>query len=113
MKDNIVYLKHILESIAKIEEYIKDFDYESFIADEKTVDSVVKKLEVIGEAANRVDKDFQSKYLDIPWDKIIGMRNRLIHDYLVINTKVVWETCQSDIKELKNFILKTFPDINS
>lgn len=104
MKDDLVYLQHILESIDKINRYLKDTSYDSFMFNDMQVDAVVRELEVIGEAANNVSEQFKAKHLNLPWREMVGMRNRLIHEYFGVNTKIVWETCQSDLKELKNLI---------
>jgi uncharacterized protein with HEPN domain len=104
MKDDLVYLQHILESIGKIERYLKDTPYNSFMFDDMQIDAVVRELEIIGKAANNVSELFQTKHSDIPWSQMVGMRNRLIHEYFGVNTKIIWETCQSDLKEIKKFI---------
>jgi uncharacterized protein with HEPN domain len=105
MKDDLVYLQHILlESIDKIERYLKDTSFESFMFNDMQIDAVVRELEIIGEAANNVSEQFQSEHPAVPWSEMVGMRNRLIHEYFGVNTKIVWETCQSDLKDLKKFI---------
>jgi uncharacterized protein with HEPN domain len=105
MKDDLVYHQHILlESIDKIERYLKDTSFESFMFNDMQIDAVVRELEIIGEAANNVSEQFQSEHPAVPWSEMVGMRNRLIHEYFGVNTKIVWETCQSDLKDLKKFI---------
>ena len=102
-KDN-VYLWHILEAIESIEEYLKDFNYEAFLKDKKTIDAVVRELEIIGEAANNLSDDFKKKHSEIPFRDITDMRNVLIHEYFGVNAKIVWDTCQIDILKLKEVI---------
>lgn len=106
MKNNKIYLQHIIEAIDKIQNYLKGLSYKSFLNNEIVIDAVVRQLEIIGEAANNINKNFQKKYPRIPWKKMIGIRNRLIHEYFGINKEIVWETCKKDLKELKNFILE-------
>jgi len=104
MKDNVIYLKHILEAIVSIESYLKDFTYESFTKDKKTIDAVVRELEIIGEASNNLTNDFKKKYPKIPFRDIIDMRNVLTHEYFGVNTKIVWNTCEKNLPELKEVI---------
>lgn len=105
MKDNIVYLQHILESIEKIEKYLKEVSFDAFTQNEMMVGATVRELEIIGEAASKIDKTIKEKYLDLPWNEMVGMRHRLIHEYFGVDVGVVWETCQSDLFDLKEKIL--------
>lgn len=104
MKDNNIYLKHILEAIQNIEEYIEDLDFNAFSGDKKTIDAVVRELEIIGEAANNLNDEFKKNYQEIPFRDMIDMRNVLIHEYFGINKKVVWDTCKIDLPKLKEII---------
>lgn len=70
------------------------------------IDAAIRELEVIGEAAYNVGDEFQREHPDIPWDKMKGMRNRLIHEYFGVNIKIVWETCNNDLPNLKERIEK-------
>ena len=65
---------------------------------------VVRELEIIGEAAKNVSETYRKKHQKIQWNEMIGMRNRLIHEYFGLNKSIVWETCESDLKELKKQI---------
>lgn len=105
MKDDYTYLKHIQDAIAKIEKYISGLSYTSFCRNDIVIDAVMKELEIIGEAANHVSKRFRQDNPQIPWRKMIGIRNILIHEYFGINKKIIWETCEEDLKELKKSIL--------
>ena len=80
MKDDKKYLHHILDAIAEIETYAVDIDWE----DKKSERAIERCLEIIGEAANKLSKDFQKKSDEIQWDLVIGMRHKLIHDYFGI-----------------------------
>jgi len=99
-----VYLRHILEAIESIEEYLKGFNYEAFLKDKKTIDAVVRELEIIGEASNNLSQKFKDEYPAIPFRDIIDMRNVLIHEYFGVNAKIVWDTVQIDISSLKEII---------
>ncbi|RJQ45921.1 MAG: DUF86 domain-containing protein [Gaiellales bacterium] len=94
-------LEDILESAEKIERYTRDIDQRSFKEDEKTVDAVVRNLEVIGEAANRLPDQFKHENMSIDWSGIIGLRHRIVHDYFGIDIEIVWRIIQHDLPALK------------
>ncbi len=104
MKDDLVYLKHISEAIEKIVSYLSDISFDSFLENDMVIDAVVRELEIIGEAASKISLKFRTKYHNIPWNEMIGMRNRLIHEYFGVNKKIVWDTCKVDLKDLKEQI---------
>jgi len=99
-------LADILEAIGKIEGYIADLNREAFANDEKTVDAVVRNLEVIGEAANRLPDDFKLRHSNIEWIKIIGLRHRIVHDYFGIDLDIIWSILENDLNPLKIAIQK-------
>lgn len=88
MKKDKVYLRHILDAIGTIEEYISGKTFKSFSANKMMIDAVTRQFEIIGEAANNVSVYFQEKNSHVPWSKAIGMRNRLIHEYFGVNKKL-------------------------
>lgn len=104
MKDDLVYLKHISDAIEKIERYLLDISLELFLENDMVIDAVVRELEIIGEAASKISLKFKTQYHRIPWNEMIGMRNRLIHEYFGVNKKIVWDTCKVDLKDLKEQI---------
>ncbi|MBI2591832.1 MAG: DUF86 domain-containing protein [Candidatus Brennerbacteria bacterium] len=107
MKDNNVYLKHILEAIQNIDDYINGLNFNLFSGDKKTVDAVVRELEIIGEAANNLSDKFKNSYPEIPFRDMIDMRNVLIHEYFGVNKKVVWDTCKENLPKLKEIVEET------
>ena len=109
MKDDFVYLKHILESIEKIGRFVEGLDFEEFGDDDLVLSATVRELEVIGEASNKLSADFREQHKEIPWDKIINMRNRLIHEYFGVDEKIVWDTCKEDIPDLKRALEELVP----
>ena len=106
MKDDSIYIDHILNSINRIIDYTSGKDRVSFEADLVTQDAVVRQLEIIGEVTKRVSKEFRSKHPDIPWSDMAGMRDVLIHDYIDVDFGVVWKTASEDIPNLKIHFLK-------
>ena len=77
MKDDQVYLRHILDAIEKIESYIQNDTHESFSKNDMMIDAVVRELEIIGEATNHISKELRREHRDIPWRDAIDMRNFL------------------------------------
>jgi len=102
--DNSVFLRHILDSCRKCLRFVNDMGYEQFVADEKTISAVVRELSVIGEAAGKTTGNFRLENPQVPWEKIFGMRNRLVHDYMGVQLPIVWQTVQEDIPELNKVL---------
>lgn len=84
-REYIDFVQDIIDAIKSINNFIKDLSFEDFAEDDKTASAVTRKFEIIGEAANRVPKSVQEKYDKIPWAYMLGMRNKIIHDYDGIN----------------------------
>jgi len=99
-----LYIIDILDSIKNIEEYIKGMDFEEFEKDQKTIDAVVRNFEIIGEASRNMPEDIKLKRKDIPWSKMIGMRNILAHEYFSADLEIIWETIQEDLLHIKLLI---------
>ena len=104
MKHSKPYLFHIIEAIDKIQGFIKDISFESFLKDEKTKDAVIRNLEIIGEASNKLEQNFIKKVPQIPWRDIKDFRNKLIHDYWELDFKVIWEVATKEAPELKKLL---------
>ena len=107
-KDPLVYIDDISDSIEAIKRYTAGLTKEDFFSSTEKQDAVCRRLEVIGEAANRLPDEFKSQYSLIPWYQIVGMRNVLIHEYDSIDLDLVWETIQRDIPKLEEHI-KSIP----
>lgn len=106
-KRNIaLYLDDIRNAVEKIEEYTKNITFRDFSNDSRTIDAVVRNLEIIGEAAKNIPKEFSLKYPEIPWKKIGGMRDKVIHEYFGIDLEIVWQTIKEDLPLLKEKIIK-------
>ena len=103
-REYLDYFKDILDALEKIEDFTAGIDFEAFVKDHKTTFAVIKALEIVGEAARKVPKSLRSRYIDIPWQDMAGMRDKLIHDYFGVDLRVVWKTLQTDLPPLKKAI---------
>ena len=83
------YVQDILTSLQEIEEFTKGMNFESFVKDKKTVNAVIRSLEVMGEAVKKIPKEIRDKYPEIPWKYIAGMRDKLIHEYHGIDLEII------------------------
>jgi uncharacterized protein with HEPN domain len=90
-RDPKLLIEDILESAGKILDYTKNISYNQFCNDSKTIDAVIRNFEIIGEAANRLPTAFKEENDFIDWRRIIGFRNRIIHDYFGIDYSIVWQ----------------------
>mgnify|MGYP001824946219 CR=1 FL=1 len=104
-----IRIRDILSAISKIEDYTKNFDYAGFKADTKTVDAVIRNLEIIGEAAKHIPKDIADMHQDIPWREMSDMRNLLSHEYFGVNEKLVWYTIKKDLPPLVSLLETLLP----
>ncbi|MBS3076107.1 DUF86 domain-containing protein [Candidatus Pacearchaeota archaeon] len=106
MKDIAIFIEHITESIDKIEEYSENLTKEKLIKDSIIQDAIVRRIEIIGEAAKNLSDDFKEKNSFIPWREIIGTRDKIIHHYFGVNLDMIWEIITINIPDLKIKILK-------
>lgn len=103
------FLGDIQEALEMIRLYTKGFTYRKFFDDRKTQDAVVRNFEVIGEAAKNVSEDLKTKYPEVEWKNIAGLRDKLIHFYFGIDYKIVWNITKKELPRLRkqiNEILK-------
>jgi uncharacterized protein with HEPN domain len=98
--DDRVRLRHMLDAALEVQEYVGSSIPEDLNRDRKLVHSLVRLLEIIGEAAAQLSEELRANAPEIPWPIVIGMRNRLIHAYFSINLNVVWSTSTEDIPPL-------------
>ena len=100
MKDERLYLSNIQECIERIEEYTKG-GKEEFMQTKMIQDAVIRNFEIIGEATKRLSPELRSKYSDVPWQQMAGLRDVLIHDYLKVNLNLVWQIIEQNLSDLK------------
>ncbi len=110
-RDYRLFLQDILESIERIEEYTEGYDFETFTKDRKTVDAVLRNLEIIGEAAKHIPENIQTQHPEIPWKRVIGLRNVVIHHYFGVDLSIVWVIIKKQLPELKNAVISLLEEI--
>lgn len=108
-----VYLDDIPESLTRIKNYVNGLSFKEFSNDQKTIDAVLRNFEIIGEASKQVPDGFKSKYTEMPWKEMAGMRNILIHTYFGVNLKIIWRTITTRIPELTTGIQNILEDSRS
>jgi len=111
--DARVFLSDIHDCIKKIEEYMRGVKREKFLEEIQLQDAVMRRLEIIGEAAKNVSLEVRKKYPDIPWKKMAGLRDVLIHTYFGVNLERVWIVVKYDLPDLKKKIKKILEDLEN
>lgn len=99
-------LEDIIEAMDRIERYTQDLDYSAWLNDEKSIDAVIRNLEIIGEAASHVPGEIQKQNSDVPWKEIKGIRNILAHEYFGVDNEIIWKTIQDDLPSIRPRIEK-------
>ena len=103
-KDPRIFLAHVTESIRSIEQYAGGLTQEEFNRSPQVQDAVVRRLEIIGEAVKSIPDEFKSKHPEIPWKKIAGLRDVLIHKYFSIDLNLLWNLIEKELKTLRSQI---------
>jgi uncharacterized protein with HEPN domain len=112
-KEPEVFIEHILESIELIENYTANKTISDFIQSVQLQDSIIRRIEIIGEAVKNLPAEVKSNYPDVPWKNIAGMRDVLIHKYFGIDLELTWQVVQKDIPDLKRENLKIKQDLKN
>ena len=94
-------LDDICQAIEKATRYCAGMSFDTFAMDEKTADAVVRNLEVIGEAANRLPDEFKETHSEIEWHKIVGLRNRIVHEYFGVDLEIIWHILHRELPSLQ------------
>ena len=100
MKDDLVYIEHILQALQRISTYTNDMEQADFLIDNRTQDACIRQFEIVGEATKRISQPIRHRFTHIPWRSLAGMRDKLIHDYIQVDLIVVWTTITNDVTPL-------------
>lgn len=112
-KNHRLHLEDILEAVEKIQRYVKGLTYDTFVKKDMTVDAVIRNLEIIGEAAKNLPQDIKEKYPDIPWKRMIGLRNIAVHEYFGVDLSIIWEIVTRNLPETKARIVEVLESLNN
>lgn len=105
-----IRVKDIIECVARIQRYTKGMNYEQFSNDSKTIDAVIRNLEIIGEAAGYIPASIQEKYPNLAWLEMRGMRNIIIHEYFGVSLQIIWHTILTDLSPLAEGMSRILDD---
>jgi uncharacterized protein with HEPN domain len=108
-KGDLLYLGHMLDVSQQAVEKVAGLTREDFDEDENLRLAVTHLIQIIGEAARRVSAESRQRYPAIPWADIIGMRHKVVHDYLDVDFDVVWAVATADLPELIAFLMPIVP----
>jgi uncharacterized protein with HEPN domain len=112
MRKDDAYLLDILIAAQKALKFVEGVTWEEFNESDLLQNAVMRPLEIIGEAASRISEEIQEAHPEIPWGLMIGLRNRLVHEYFHIQVATVWDTIQRDLKELIRLVEPLVPPEN-
>ena len=110
-RDYKLFIKDILESIERIDEFVEDINFDKFVQDDKTSSAVVRKIEIIGEATKNIPKHIRQRYKDVPWSDMAKMRDKITHFYFGIDYEVVWKVIKERLPEIKPIIHKILDEM--
>lgn len=110
-RDARLLLQDMLESLEKIERYTAGLTFERFAQDDRTVDAVVRNLEVIGEAARQIPSEVRERCPEVPWRRVIGLRNVVVHEYFAVDVEIVWTVVRQSLPELKEALRRMMAEL--
>ena len=104
MRDPLLFLEDIIKSLSKINRYIEGMEYSDIAKDEKTVDALIRNLEVVGEAVKNIPDTIREKYPEVEWKEAAALRDVLIHDYFGVDLESLWDTIHNNLPEFSKKI---------
>lgn len=105
-RDWKILFEDIIDSINRIDEYTLGLSYEEFEENNLITDAVVRNIEIIGEASKNIPVEIQTQFSEIPWQKLRGIRNRIVHDYFDVDRTIIWHIVSEELSLLKKSLLK-------
>ncbi len=112
-KDPRIHVSFILECIELVEDYSKGLTETEFLNSTQQQDAIIRRVELIGEAVKNISPEVKDRYPEIPWKRIVGMRDVLVHDYLGLDLEITWNVAQVEIPELKAKMLEVRRDLEA
>ena len=100
MRDDLVYVEHILQALQRISSYTEDMEEVAFMKDTRTQDACIRQFEIVGEATKRLSTTFRNRFTQVPWRSLAGTRDKLIHDYIQVDLAIVWSTISNNVTPL-------------
>jgi uncharacterized protein with HEPN domain len=100
MKHEDVYIKHILEASTELADFVKGMDKNGFMSNKMARAAAVRQIQIIGEASKKLSDAEKSKYPEVQWKDMAGMRDKVVHDYFGVDYEAVWHTATIDIPSL-------------
>ena len=111
-KDYRDYIQDILDAISDVDDFIGTMRFEDFLKDKKTVNAVLKSIEIMGEASKRIPQNLRDKYPAVPWKRMAGVRDKLIHEYSGVDLEIVWKLIKPELTLVQPEIIKVMGDLN-
>jgi len=111
MKEEFLdYVEDVVEAMDDAMRFVEGMEYDDFVKDKKTAYAVTRAVEIIGEAVKKIPERVKNRYPKIPWKRMAGMRDKLIHEYFGVDLRRVWNTVKKDIPNLKPLFEKILKD---
>ncbi|NBC17243.1 MAG: DUF86 domain-containing protein [Bacteroidetes bacterium] len=107
------FVEDMLNAAEKAQAFVEGMSFEAFEDDERTAYAVVRALEIIGEAARRIPDTVRGRYPAVPWKKMAGMRDKLIHDYIAVDLHIVWVTVRDDLPTLQAHLRRVLREMDA
>jgi len=99
-RDDVILVRHMLDTARNIAQRVAVVSREEFDSDEDLRDALALRVQIVGEAASKVSQAFRTEHPEVPWGRIIGMRHRIVHDYLNVDFDILWQVAKKDVSEL-------------
>ncbi len=100
VRSYLLFIEDIVESVHKISDYLGDSEYDDFAGNSMLIDAVIRNPEIIGEAAGKIPQEIKDNWLQVPWNRMIGLRNIVAHEYFGIDLEIIWRVIETDLPSL-------------